>query len=432
MVISVSLLLPRPRFGANYIDSLSGALCEIHHPGLRADLWRDYFDRDADADAIGFALVRVRGDVVGGVWFREHPGSDGDIIEARGAWVNDGVARRSVADLSVHALKFFDAQAVVIVHEGAFATESPHTQGEVFSATLEGTLVSAGVPDSSWEERIRLLRQWDLMARSYIGPSTDEVVRTQVWRPIILDPTRYCDRAVYDTLRDGNSFDLIRSLKTPAQPRWVVYPWRRVIVESGLGLDLRPSGHKISTDDRSRIESRTVGIADPRLSDLCVLIASDRLSGRLLISSDEVRPLTGGGDGVSEAVHSARLVAEANPYLDVEIVPLDDVLIASDLVVTTPAYPVTTNAPLGTLIVDAAHGSIDVVHPSDDAEARFERRPNWPTLASESANAAAVAATTLRHLALGYGLPSGRLHLRLDETAGDVVPFPSPSPLTRS
>lgn len=437
----MTLLRPRPRFGARYVDPDSGLRCELHHPKLRPDLWRVCLDgRPDDGEApSAFGLV-LDGDVpMGGLVFRPH--SDVTLVEARDAWARGDEVRPHLEHLSLHALRLLDADGVLIAHEGHFSDGDTTLHGDTRRlGDVTATLLIDGVPGSPWSDRIRLLRQWDVMSRSYLAPSSDDVAHYRLWQPIVLDPDDRVDRAIFEVLRDGNEFDVVRTLR-PARPtRWVAYPWRRAVLETAP-VARRPDrhGHKITPADAARLRDQRVGLADPGLIDLARLIATEGLAGEIRIV-DETRSTRTSvpaiDDGIDLAVLAARAVAETDPFLPVRLVAADhvaDFLDGLDVVVTTTdaLHWLDHARVLGlvAVVVDPGHGHVDILRPDDLADPGFP--PTWPALASESASAAAVTATALRHLGLGHEVPSGRVQIGLDEAVGGAGQPSNPPTLVR-
>ncbi|MGB3354223.1 MAG: Rv1355c family protein [Mycobacterium sp.] len=174
-----------------------------------------------------------------------------------------------------------------------------------------------------------------------------------VHRATILDPDDPDDRQVLDELTDDVRIEFvdrrteqIRSLAElhPAvrgdladrPTRWAYYPWRRVVVgilgeNAFRTLRLDRNRNLITVEEQARLAELTIGVVGLSVGHIIAhTLAAEGLCGRLRLADfDELElsnlnrvPATVFDLGLNKATVAARRIAELDPYLDVEVLPM--------------------------------------------------------------------------------------------------------------
>ena len=288
------------------------------------------------------------------------------VIEVKGAWSTSAAGHRTVLTLSrstTHAMHWLGAELAIataserLFRVGASAgsqqvgTESVPFPDERFRTIAVSWRRSQAYELSSPKHQQAMRVEAEQLARGPLREgSVEELasVRTQSWRPLLLDVERRAHREIVRTLREDDALQIIDRLDeqqlqlralTPAPeasllseaPRWAYFPWRRAMVRvlaprGYARLRLDRNRNKLTKDEQARLRTLRVGVVGMGAGhSVAHVLAMEGLAGEIRVADfDDVElsnlnrlPASVLDLGVNKAVVAARRIAEIDPYVSV-------------------------------------------------------------------------------------------------------------------
>ena len=289
------------------------------------------------------------------------------VIEAKGGWAKGAstLGVRMVATISrmmTHAATWLGAERTIAAVSDQLIPVGKVAGGEVLSRnwvpfpderyrTYAVTWQRGRSYDLADDDNRRALRrEAEQLARGprQTGPASLDAasLRTQSFRPLVLDVATRSDREVLRILREDPALQTIDRLAeqqaqvaelkpTPSaqeldEPaRWVYYPWRRAVVRL-LGpraftrVRLDRNRPKLTTDEQHRLRGLRVGIVGASAGhSVAHVIAMEGLAGELRLADFDTVALTNLNRlpvsvldlGINKAIVAARRIGEIDPYV---------------------------------------------------------------------------------------------------------------------
>ncbi|MDE3221940.1 MAG: Rv1355c family protein [Acidobacteriota bacterium] len=288
------------------------------------------------------------------------------VIEVKGAWSKSAAGHRTVLTLSrstTHAMNWLGAEVAIataskrLFRVGASAgSEQVGTEAVPFpDERFETIAVSwrrAQAYDLSSPKHQQAMRvEAEQLSRGPLREGSIEElhsVRTQSWRPLILDVEKRAHREIVRALREDDALQIIDRLDdqqrqllallpapeeslTRETPRWAYFPWRRAMVRllaprPYARLRLDRNRNKLTRDEQGRLRTLRIGVVGMSAGhSVAHVLAMEGLAGEIRVADfDEVElsnlnrlPASVLDLGVNKAVVAARRVAEIDPYVKV-------------------------------------------------------------------------------------------------------------------
>ena len=288
------------------------------------------------------------------------------VIEVKGAWSKSESGLRTVLTLSrstTHAMNWLGAEVAVataarrLFRVGSSAgsqqigTESVPFPDERFQ-TIAVSWRRAEAYDLSSPKHQQAMRvESEQLSRGPLREgSVEELfsVRTQSWRPLILDVERRAHREILRALREDDALQIVdrfddqkrqlvalvpptpESMQAEA-PKWVYFPWRRAMVRllaprPYARLRLDRNRNKLTKDEQGRLRTLRIGVVGMSAGHVVAhVLAMEGLAGEIRVADfDEIElsnlnrlPASVLDLGVNKAVVAARRISEIDPYLNV-------------------------------------------------------------------------------------------------------------------
>ena len=288
------------------------------------------------------------------------------VIEVKGAWSKSEAGLRTVLTLSrstTHAMNWLGAEVAVataakrLFRVGSssgsqqIGTESVPFPDERFETIAVSWRRSEAYELSSPKHQQAMRVESEQLSRGPLREGSIEElfsVRTQSWRPLILDVGKRSHREILRALREDDALQIVdqlddqkrqlMALLPPVQeslvaevPRWVYFPWRRAMVRllasrpySRLRLDR--NRNKLTRDEQGRLRTLRVGVVGMSAGhSVAHVLAMEGLVGEIRLADfDDVElsnlnrlPASVLDLGVNKAVVAARRIYEIDPYLKV-------------------------------------------------------------------------------------------------------------------
>ncbi len=288
------------------------------------------------------------------------------VIEVKGAWSKSAAGHRTVLTLSrstTHAMNWLGAELAIataaerLFRVGASAgsqqvgTESVPFPDERFKTIAVSWRRSQTYELSSPKHQQAMRVEAEQLARGPLREGSIEEltsVRTQSWRPVILDVERRAHREIVRALREDDALQIVdrvdeqqRQLSQllPAPdaamlreaPRWAYFPWRRAMVRvlaprPYARLRLDRNRNKLTKDEQARLRTLRIGVVGMSAGhSVAHVLAMEGLAGEIRVADfDDVElsnlnrlPASVLDLGVNKAVVAARRIAEIDPYVTV-------------------------------------------------------------------------------------------------------------------
>jgi len=288
------------------------------------------------------------------------------VIEVKGAWSKSESGLRTVLTLSrstTHAMNWLGAEVAIataakrLFRVGSSAgsqqigTESVPFPDERFETIAVSWRRTEAYELSTPKHQQAMRVESEQLSRGPLREGSIEElfsVRTQSWRPLILDVEKRSHREILRALREDDALQIIDqlddqkrqllALMPPVQeslvsevPRWVYFPWRRAMVRLLASrpyarLRLDRNRNKLTKDEQGRLRTLRVGVVGMSAGhSVAHALAMEGLAGELRVADfDDVElsnlnrlPASVLDLGVNKAVVAARRIYEIDPYLNV-------------------------------------------------------------------------------------------------------------------